>query len=343
MRSSALQSVAMPRPELLTTVSALAAAFGRATFTTRDALDVGVPHQRLAAATHAGLVHRLRRGHYRIAGATMDDSRLADCLERLSQRGIRACVGRRTAAESWDMPLWLPEADRPPTVLVPRSAPVGMGLRGGVFLKGCDVDPQRIVMGPTSLPVTDPLLTAAHVAATRGASFVQAMVVLCGAMRCELGRSIPDSAAVTRLASREEVRERLAVDLLDAVTHADVRTNPRAMAAIPYADPRLETALESLSWGRFIEAGITLPEPQVWITGASGRGWRVDFLFDGCVIGECDGAVKYVEGDSLWKEKKRQADLEEAGYVVVRWTWEEIVFRPHVVLARIARALMRAA
>jgi len=341
-RSAPSHSVAMPRPELRATAAALAAAFGDTTFTAQDAGNVGVPHQRLASATRAGLVHRLRRGHFRIARAGIEDSRLADCLERLSQRGIHACVGRRTAADIWDVPVWLPQTQSTPTVLVPRSAPVGMGLRGGVFLKGCDIDPRRIVMGPTSQPVTDPLLTAAHVASTRGATFAQAMVVLCGAMRCQLGWVSPEGASVTRLASRGEIREHLVAELRDAVTHADVRTHPRALAAVPYADPRLETALESLSWARFIEGGIDLPEPQVWVTGASGRAWRVDFLFGGRVIGECDGAVKYVEGDSLWKEKKRQSDLEESGYIVVRWTWEEIAFRPHVVLARIARALSRA-
>lgn len=80
----------------------------------------------------------------------------------------------------------------------------------------------------------------------------------------------------------------------------------------------------------------------MWVSGASGRSWRVDFLFGGRVIGECDGAVKYAETDSLWKERKRQADLEAAGYIVVRWTWEEIVYHPHAVLARIALARARA-
>jgi hypothetical protein len=169
------------------------------------------------------------------------------------------------------------------------------------------------------------------------------MVLLSGGMRRQLARSTGDPRALTRRASQADVRASLASDLMDAIRHSDVRGRHRVAAAAPLADPRLETVLESISLARFIEAGIELPEPQVWVNGSSGRSWRVDFLFGGRVIGECDGAVKYAEADSLWKEKKRQADLEAAGYIVVRWTWEEIVYHPHVVLARIALALARSA
>ncbi|MFM9135559.1 MAG: DUF559 domain-containing protein [bacterium] len=111
------------------------------------------------------------------------------------------------------------------------------------------------------------------------------------------------------------------------------------LESLAHADPRLETALESVSWARFVEAGIDLPQPQASVRGASGTLWRADFLFGARLIGECDGAIKYRDGMSLWHEKKRQSDLEAAGYVVVRWTWEEIVHRPGAVLVRIAIAL----
>lgn len=74
----------------------------------------------------------------------------------------------------------------------------------------------------------------------------------------------------------------------------------------------------------------------------SGVLWRVDFLFAERVIGECDGAVKYADPQALWREKKRQEDLEQAGYIVVRWTWEEIVHRPWIVIRRILNAIERA-
>jgi very-short-patch-repair endonuclease len=115
------------------------------------------------------------------------------------------------------------------------------------------------------------------------------------------------------------------------------------LEAVSRADPRIETVLESISWNAFIDAELDLPTPQVTLVGASGRRWRVDFVFDDRVIGECDGAMKYGNADSLWREKKRQEDLEQAGYIVVRWTWEEIMHRPWEVVERIRRALARAA
>ncbi len=333
----------MPRPELRATRSQLAAAFDGRTFTSEEARGAGVPHHRLAAATQAGLVHRLRRGHYRVATVDPEDGRLADCLERLASRGITACAGFRTAVRIWDTPIWTDRAPGAPTVLVPRDAGIGVGLRGGVKLRACNVDPGRIVLGPGSIPVTDPLLTAVHVAAMPRTSLAQMMVLLCGGMRRHLSRSIGDPSTLTELTGQEKTRAELSGDLLDAAIRADVRGRRRVLDVVSFVDPRLETALESISWARFIEAGIELPRPQVWLAGASGRSWRVDFLFGSHVVGECDGAVKYGEATSLWREKKRQADLEAAGYIVVRWTWEEIVFRPHVVLARIALALSRAA
>jgi len=45
-------------------------------------------------------------------------------------------------------------------------------------------------------------------------------------------------------------------------------------------------------------------------------------------IGECDGAVRYVEPAVLYREKLRQEALEEAGWYVVRWGCAELVDDP---------------
>jgi len=353
----AMQPGQMPRPEVIATAETLRVAFGTATFTSRDAEDHGIPQQRLASASRAGLVQRLRRGHYRMAGPGLAQSRLADGIDRLRARGIPACVGALSAVSEWTLPIWLPadasrrshaattasDVERPPTILVPRSSRVGRGVRGGVLIRACDVDPRRIVLGPSNLPTTDPLLTAVHACSMPRTSFAQALVLLCGAMRRQIEFMSAGVSSTEKLASSADVRRTATQDLLDALECADIPSRGGVQAAAAHADPRMETALESVSWARFIESNIELPVPQVWVKGASGRSWRVDFLFGDRVIGECDGAVKYTGVDSLWKEKKRQSDLEEAGFIVVRWTWEEIVFRPHVVLARIALAWSRAA
>jgi very-short-patch-repair endonuclease len=57
------------------------------------------------------------------------------------------------------------------------------------------------------------------------------------------------------------------------------------------------------------------------------------------LVGEADGLGKYDTPGSLAAEKIRQQAMEELGYGFVRWTAEQMRFRPSSVLARIASAL----
>ena len=61
-------------------------------------------------------------------------------------------------------------------------------------------------------------------------------------------------------------------------------------------------------------------------------------------MGEADGARKY-DGrapDALLAEKRRQERLEELGFIVVRWGWDDAVRRPEATADRIRRAIARA-
>jgi very-short-patch-repair endonuclease len=90
--------------------------------------------------------------------------------------------------------------------------------------------------------------------------------------------------------------------------------------------------------------GLPAPELQVALGGASPVG-IVDFYWeDFGVIGEADGLLKYDDApDALRAEKLRQEALENLGFIVVRWTWEEIWRRPDVVEARLRNAFRRGA
>ena len=50
---------------------------------------------------------------------------------------------------------------------------------------------------------------------------------------------------------------------------------------------------------------------------------RPDLLFDGVIL-EFDGRLKYTSVDVLFDEKKREDELTSLGWVVVRWTWEDL-------------------
>lgn len=115
---------------------------------------------------------------------------------------------------------------------------------------------------------------------------------------------------------------------------------PAARVAMAFADPLAESVLESISRVAFARAGLPVPELQVNLRDADGFIGRVDFLWpDERVVGEADGLGKYKDILDVQLEKLRQERLEQAGFVVVRWTWDDIWTRSDWVVARLTRAL----
>lgn len=113
-----------------------------------------------------------------------------------------------------------------------------------------------------------------------------------------------------------------------------------AAEVVRWADPRSESAAESVTRARFIVLGLPVPDLQVWV-----RGRRVDFLWDEvALIGEVDGRMKYEGPDGkqvLWEEKERRDELEEER-AVIRWTWRQAHAPDEVFRARFERAWARA-
>jgi very-short-patch-repair endonuclease len=135
--------------------------------------------------------------------------------------------------------------------------------------------------------------------------------------------------------------ERLAAQL--ACVPANGKGAASATFVVSEADGRSETAIESVSRYEFLAAGIPRAELNVWIDNR-----RVDFLWERYkLIGEADGIGKYGKTEeeiraNLRAERLRHRQLEDAGYVLVRWLWDEIWRSPHVVVARVVRELEKA-
>lgn len=119
-----------------------------------------------------------------------------------------------------------------------------------------------------------------------------------------------------------------------------------AERAVTFGDPASESPGESESRARLALAGLPTPELQVEIYGADGVFIaRPDFLWRSHkVIGEYDGEGKYTGQfgvapvDVIHDEKEREAALEAAGYLVLRWGKRELR-RPGEVERRVQRAL----
>lgn len=117
----------------------------------------------------------------------------------------------------------------------------------------------------------------------------------------------------------------------------------RAAEVIRFADARSESALESYGRVRMHQAELPPPDLQVWLSDRNGVIGRVDQYFEAQrTVAEADGAVKYEELGALFAEKRREDRLRDAGFEVVRYTWEEIAYRPQVVIDRLLRAFARA-
>lgn len=94
----------------------------------------------------------------------------------------------------------------------------------------------------------------------------------------------------------------------------------QAREVVGLASPLAESPLESLVRLAVHDDGFPPPELQVPIGG-----YRVDLAWPRQrVIIEADGRTKYV-GDALWREKRREHDLRQLGYAVIRVIWADVL------------------
>lgn len=115
-----------------------------------------------------------------------------------------------------------------------------------------------------------------------------------------------------------------------------------AREVVAFADALAESVLESVSRVVFAEHGLPPPQRQV-VLGEGERIGRVDFYWaEYGVVGEADGMIKYADQQALQAEKERQERLENAGFIVVRFTWDDVVRHPERTVTRIRRAFVRA-
>ncbi|MFI2103798.1 hypothetical protein ACH436_10930 [Isoptericola sp. NPDC019693] len=118
----------------------------------------------------------------------------------------------------------------------------------------------------------------------------------------------------------------------------------RAREVVDLADPRAESAGESLLRWIVHDAGLPAVEVGHGVTTRRGDAWLDLAWPDRKVALEFDGAVKYSGGAygdparRLFDEKLRQDALEEDGWLVIRVVWDDLQ-RPEALVARIRSAL----
>lgn len=113
--------------------------------------------------------------------------------------------------------------------------------------------------------------------------------------------------------------------------------------AVMWTRDGAQSPLESISRFHFIAGGLPEALLQVPFYDDEGLIGYADFTWNGLkVIGEADGLGKYASREDLIAEKRREDRLRALGWIVVRWTWEEMFRNPRAVVERIWRAARQA-
>lgn len=301
-------------------VAALPPVFGRA-----DVLAAGGSPGWLAHGLRTGDVRRLRPGIYCTQAIwdrfqrTKAGRHALDCRAALRTITGPAYVALESAAALHQLPV----LQDPTTVHLLRPTGATARHRGGIL-----VDAARCPSHHVGLTLAVPTTSVAR-------------TVVDIARRRSLGAALVSGDAALRM---RRVTGAQLHQIADELAGAFGMTAARS--SIVLMDGLRESPLESQSVATIVGVGLPVPEPQVLIRNADGHVVaRVDFLWRAQrVVGEVDGKVKYVGADasSLWREKRRQEAVEDAGYVVVRWGAAELA-DPATLDDRVRRGFARAA
>lgn len=283
-------------------------------------MALGMSDNDLRRCVRQGLLDRLSPGQYAIqAGGTGAETLRASVVSHLNRveavlrPHAESVAALRSSAIAWDLPVAAVPAR--PEIIRP---PVSSRLIGTRTIR-------------TALRDSD---------VTNGKRF-RATSLARTAVDLALDLPTPEALITVDAALRRGVGSSELKALLR--DRGPIRGRRRAGRTLDWADAGAETPLESWSRGVLMQLGIPRPRCNV-VVGDHDQSFRVDTLWDEFgVVGEADGRIKYqgqlVTGRTLWKEKLRQEWLEnEAGFKVVRWTYQELRFSAQSVVDRWRRA-----
>lgn len=310
-------------------------ALGEGPWTVDAVRDLGWTDSQVRRAIEAGRLARPHRGV--LAQPAHADGSLARVRAAVLVAGSTAVVSHESAARVHG--LWLPTGTSGTVHLtVPGSAD---RTDHGMRLHGSRLGPEHVTR-VDGIRVTSVARTAVDVA--RRFELPEAMMVVDSAAReiiralsgvdLAVLRSTDQRPGLTALATRE-----LLVALGSEWTWPGTVV---ARGAISLVEPASESPLESRSRGWMVQAKLPSPCIAYAVQGASGTWYVADFAWPSLrVLGEADGFEKYGLDDasvavSLRAERRRQRDLEDAGWTFARWDSTE---HPAVLIRRIRRTL----
>lgn len=211
-------------------------------------------------------------------------------------------VSHETAAAVWRLELVHPSGiDH---VIVPRARrrPSWSSLRiHAADLRAEEVEPWR------GLPVTSPVRTLHDLART-----------------------------ADRLTAVWAIEQALAARITDRA-ELSVRRSRRCREFAVLADERSESPLETGI--RLVLIGADLPAPELQIPFRNGR-FRIDLGYREARLGiEADGRATHDLPAAIYADRRRANALNEAGWRLLRFTWQDLMHRPDYIVTSVRAAL----
>lgn len=191
------------------------------------------------------------------------------------------------------------------------------------------------LFGRPSLHVTTRSTPPTHV---RGVSFHRRRVE-CDARVTTLRQTLLDCCRCLATAQAVSVLDsalrqgRIDQAELASLVPARGRSARTVRQAIALADPQAQSVLESAARVLMLCGAVGPVESQVEVPRV---GW-VDFVVDGWLVVEVDGYA--VHRERFREDRRRDAELVRQGYVVVRFTYEDVERRPEWVLSVLHQTL----
>ena len=244
----------------------------------------------------------------------------------------------------------LPQVKRPQDIHVLTPGPVGgrmvgfepVPIPGGPVIPGARIVRHHMpsLCGATTFESRAPSvdLPTALVSTALTSPAPSAFVTTCMGLRAMTGGGPARNPAT--LAAQESARGQL-LGLLDSVP-SRVRGRGRAHVVLGHADGGCESVGEAALLWILLVAGVVGLQTQMPVSHLAGV-YYIDIGIPGLLLAlEFDGRAKYSEGSRGWQqrltEKERQRFLEGQGFVVLRYTWNDLA-RPSAILAEIEHRL----
>ena len=276
--------------------------------TRTQAIAAGLSEAEIGGRLRSGRWYSVHRGVYAMAGAprTAAQSLLAAVLAC----GFGAMASHRGAAWVWGL------AD---DLSLEVTAPTSRRPRGPVFVHRRDMASERPVLRQ-GIPCTNPLRTVLDLAAIGDAALVDQAI---------------DRGLATRLFTVDALEAQ--VDRLARSGRRGVRLLRDALDRRLVQERRPPSVLESRMARLLQERGLPIPRREYPVLDG---GYRLDFAWpDFGVCVEVDGYGSHSGWDAFQGDRARQNDLVLAGWVVLRFTWDDVCRRPHAVGGAVSEAL----